>query len=112
MKKNSSKKSEEKSVFYQAGEIIGSIGFRIADGKDKVMGVIKKKLGKKQTPEVKAKKSAKKKSSAKSSNKDTGTVKKSTNKAGTAKSVRKKAGKVKKTSKAPAKKDTIPTTES
>jgi len=111
MKKNSPKKSKEKSVFYQAGEIIGSIGFHIADGKDKVIGVIKKKLGKKQTPGSKAKKVSKKKASGKPGKKITEAVKKTAKKTTTAKPVRKKTGKVKKPSKAPAKKEIISTTE-
>src|ERR1700759_3393164 len=111
MKKNSPEKSEEKSVFYQAGEIIGSIGFHIADGKDKVIGAIKKKLGKKQPGDLKAKKVSKKKSSAKTGNKTTGTVKKTAKKADKAKRINKKSARVKKASKEPAKKDITPATE-
>jgi hypothetical protein len=58
--------SEDKSVFRQAGELIGSIGAHIVQGKDKVMDfmsdevtivkkAIKKKLAKKSLPKKKAK---------------------------------------------------------
>jgi len=111
LKKNSStavsEKTEEKGVFYQAGEIIGNIGFHIVDGKDKVLGVIKKKLGKKQKLESKAKKVSKKKSGAKAGKKITPGVKKPAKKASTAKSPGKKAGKVKKLSNETVKKDDI-----
>jgi len=79
LKKNSSpavsEKTEGKGVFYQAGEIIGSIGFHIVDGKDKVIGVIKKKLGKKQKPESKTGKISKKKLSGRAGKKPTKSVK-------------------------------------
>ena len=65
MKKNTSpvipEKTDGKSAFYHAGEIIGSLGFHIVDGKDKVIGAIRNKLSKKQPPESKAKKVSKKK---------------------------------------------------
>jgi hypothetical protein len=103
LKKNSStavsEKTEEKGVFYQAGEIIGSIGFHIVDGKDKVIGVIKKKLGKKQKPESKTGKISKKKSSGRSGKKITVGAKKTAKKSKPAKVVRKKTDKVKKLSK-------------
>ena len=94
------KKTEEKSAFYQAGEIIGSIGFHIVDGKDKVIGAIKNKLGKKQPAETKAKKVSKKKLAGKTGKKITGTVKKPAKKTNPAKAVRGKADKVKKPVKA------------
>lgn len=100
MKKNTSlaipEKKEEKGVFYQAGEIIGSIGFHILDGKDKVIGAIKQKLGKNPAPESKAKKVSKKKSGAKAGKKTTGGVGKPAKKANAAKVVRKKENKIKK----------------
>jgi hypothetical protein len=103
MKKNSSpavsEKTEERGVFYQAGEIIGSIGFHIVDGKDKVIGVIKKKLGKKRKPDSKAGKVSKKKLSGKASKKTTKSAKKPAKKSNPAKVVRKKTDKVKKPSK-------------
>jgi hypothetical protein len=99
MKKNSSpaipEKTEEKSAFYHAGEIIGSIGFHIVDGKDKVIGAIKSKLGKKKKPESKAKKASKKNVTGKAGRKKTETVRKSGKKVQPAKSVRKKTDKVK-----------------
>ncbi len=111
MKRNSSlaapEKKEEKGVFYQAGEIIGSIGFHIVDGKDKVIGAIKKKLSKKQVRESKPNKVLKKKSGKKNSEKTTGGIRKPAKKANTAKAAGKKDSKVKKVS---AKKDDIPTT--
>ena len=39
-----SEKTEGKGVFYQAGEIIGSIGFHIVDGKDKNKSLLKGRL--------------------------------------------------------------------
>ena len=108
MKKNSSpdisEKTEEKGVFYQAGEIIGSIGFHIVDGKDKVIGIIKKKLGKKQKPESKTGKISKKKLSGRSGKKIRAGAKKTAKKSNPAKVVRKKTDKVKKLSKSDVKK--------
>ena len=109
MKKDSSPvitdKADGKGMFYQAGEIIGSIGFHIVDGKDRVIGAIKKKLGKKQTSESKEKKVSKKKSGAKAGKKITGTIKKPAKKSNPAKAVRKKVIKGKKPS---AKNEDIP----
>jgi hypothetical protein len=103
LKKNSltavSEKTEEKGVFYQAGEIIGSIGFHIVDGKDKVIGVIKKKLGKKLKAESKDGKVKKKKLSGRAGKKTTKSAKKPAKISNTAKVVRKKTDKVKKLSK-------------
>ena len=78
----SAEKIEAKGAFYKAGEIIGSIGFHIVDGKDKAIGavsdglnmiknVIKKKPVKKQKTGPKSKKVTKKKSSAASLKKST-----------------------------------------
>ena len=111
MKKNisqeGSEKKEEKSTFYKAGEIIGSIGFHIVDGKDKAVGavsdgfnilkkVIKKKPGKKQAAGPKTKRGSKKKSHGKTTKKNTKGFKKSDNKANLVKAVIKKASKLKK----------------
>jgi hypothetical protein len=63
--------TEEKGLFRQAGELIGSIGAHIADGKDKILDfvseevtlvkkTIKKKLAKKQPVKKVIKKAAKK----------------------------------------------------
>ena len=104
-----SEKTEAKGVFYQAGEIIGSIGFHIVDGKDKVIGAIKKKLGKKQTPKTKTKNVSKKKAPGKTGNKVNGTAKKPAKKANSSKPVRKKTDKVKKQSKETVKKDSLST---
>ena len=90
--------SKSKSVFYQAGEIIGSVGFHLVDGKDKVIGAIKNKLGKKQAPESKRKKVSKKKLPVKAGMKTTGVVKKSAKKTSPAKRLKKKTDKVKKVS--------------
>ena len=99
MKKDvSPENTESKSVFYQAGEIIGSIGFHIVDGKDKVIGAIKNKLGKKQAPESNPKKVSKKKLPVKAGKKMTGAVKKSAKKTSPAKGLKKKTDKVKKVS--------------
>ena len=99
MKKNTSpvipEKTDGKSAFYHAGEIIGSLGFHIVDGKDKVIGAIRNKLSKKQPPESKAKKVSKKKLPGKTGKKITGGVKKGTKKANPARVARGKAGKVK-----------------
>src|SRR4030095_12169092 len=57
----SRRKAKEKGIFRKAGEMIGSIGFHLMDGKDKVVGAvsdefdivkktIKKKLAKKKIP--------------------------------------------------------------
>jgi hypothetical protein len=99
-------KAEQKSAFYQAGEMIGSIGFRIVDGKDKLMSAVSGKFGaakkaiesqiKNQKPESKTKKPAKKKSPAKISK--TGGA--NTKKANPAKPVKKKVNKVKSAPKA------------
>jgi hypothetical protein len=119
MKKNSAVESLEKKgkgAFYQAGEIIGSIGFHIVDGKDKVIGVVseefqilkkafKKKLSKKQMPESKSKKVSKKKLPGKAVKKIVGDVKKPAKKANPAKLVRGKAHKIKKPAKSVGKKD-------
>ena len=113
MKKNVSsdisEKTEGKGVFYQTGEIIGSIGFHIVAGKDKVIGAIKNKLGKKQPIESKAKKDSKRKSGAKAGRKITGRVKKLAKKTSPSKAARKKVDKKKKLSKPPEKKDDIST---
>lgn len=90
MKKNTSESPEKtkgKGAFYKAGEVIGSIGFHIVDGKNKAVGVvsdgfnilkeaIKKKPGKKPKPKPKIKKVAKKKLPAKSAKKATKGVRK------------------------------------
>jgi hypothetical protein len=99
MKKNSTVESQEKTegkgAFYHAGEVIGSIGFHIVDGKDKVIGAIKNKLGKKQPSESKAKKDSKKKLPRKTGKPVAGTVKKRAKKVNPAKVASGKAGKVK-----------------
>ena len=99
MKKNAShaapEKTDGKGAFYHAGEIIGSIGFHIVDGKDKVIGAIKNKLSKKQPPESKAKKVLKKKLPGKARKKMTGNVKKRAKKTNPVKVARGKADKAK-----------------
>jgi len=85
-------KTNEKGIFRQAGEIIGSIGFHIVNGKDKVVGAvsdeynivkraIKKKLAKKKTTSgSKTKKVSKKASPKKTAKKSVHKVKKITKK--------------------------------
>ena len=85
-------KTNEKGIFRQAGEIIGSIGFHIVNGKDKVVGAvsdefnivkkaIKKKLAKKKTTSgSKTKKISKKASPKKTAKKVVNRVKKSAKK--------------------------------
>jgi hypothetical protein len=103
-------KAEGKGAFYKAGEIIGTIGFHIVDGKDKAVGavsdgfsilkrVIKRKAAKKKTVGARAKKNSKKKPSGKSARKITRGVKKAAQKSDSVKAVSKKAGKVKKMAK-------------
>jgi hypothetical protein len=118
MKKNASlenpKQTEGKGVFYQAGEIIGSIGFHIVNGKDKLVGAVTedfsvvkkaiKKLATRQTAEPKTKKISKKGSPRKVSRKMTGDAKPLIKKANPAKTVKKKVVKVKKQAKSTLKK--------
>jgi hypothetical protein len=123
MKKNTSNegpgKTEGKGSFYKAGEIIGSIGFHIVEGKNKAVGavsdgfsilkkVIKKKSVKKRTAGSKPKKDSKKKTVGKTAGKATKRVKKPANKVNSAKAVRKKGSKVKKAAKSATEKDTDP----
>ena len=109
MKKNTPpaipEKTDGKGAFYHAGEIIGSIGFHIIDGKDKVVGAIKNKLSKKQTPESKVKKVSKKKLPGKAGKKATGGIKKQSKKANPAKRVGNKTDQVKKPAKSTKEKE-------
>ncbi|HEY2647842.1 MAG TPA: hypothetical protein VGI38_01565 [Puia sp.] len=108
-------KTEEKGVFYRAGEVIGSIGFHIVDGKEKlieavseefiaVKRAIKKKLAKKKTTGTKSKKISKKKSPQKATSKISVRAKQLTKKTNPAKAVKKKADKVKRLAKSSLKK--------
>jgi hypothetical protein len=103
-------KTEGKGAFYKAGEIIGTIGFHIVDGKDKALGavsdgfsilkkVIRKKPAKKQKATGKVRKVSKKKSSGKSAGKTKKGAKNSSQNPDAIKSVLKKADKVKKIAK-------------
>jgi hypothetical protein len=120
MKKNASDtmegKAKEKGIFYQAGEIIGSIGFHIVNGKDKLVGVvsdefktakkvIKRKLGKKKTSLSKSKKVSKNASPGKIGKKITRKITKHTKKDLPVKTARKEAGQVKEVAKKKTKKD-------
>ena len=100
------KKTKEKGVFYQAGEIIGSIGFHIVDRRDKLAGAVSeefgvvrnaiKKLTKKKTSESKTKKPSKKKPGRKVSGKSTEEAKQPKKRTKSGKAVKNKAGRVKK----------------
>ena len=104
------RKAERKSAFYQAGEMIGSLGFHIVEGKDKLVSAVSGELGaakkaiqsltKKQKPGTKTKKPTKKKLPEKISKAGGGNTKKTAKKASPAKPVKKKVNKVKSVPKA------------